>query len=442
MSTPISYPFPQAFHDAVDSHLDEWKTTWISLVYPQVTSYVDALCADGFEREQILKWLADLVEMTDSELLELAIADESKDTQSRPALVVLQLRDTDQLFQSVKELLKSPIAAARAVAVYVLKEKVGASHLEEARTLVTDLFADEHEACVIVALVYATERLKMPNQSKLTLGLEKHASKDVRLALAFALDSHQDFKGIDMLVDLTNDKEDEVRDWAVFGLGVLGSVNCPQVNDALFARMDDPIVEIRHQALEGLAKRRDRRALPVLVRELEIGWHGPMLYDAAKYLADPVLYPRLLACLDLDEPQYIKRALKLALRRCQPRRFKLLIADGVKLAGDQSIYRLFFERLETLSGFQNEEIEDCDDILSASEYLEKYPDDGQEECLYVKSESESGESVEFNALLSDSWQWILHSDSRELLESIAAQYEMTEIVLCDETFKLKIEWSE
>lgn len=35
------------------------------------------------------------------------------------------------------------------------------------------------------------------------------------------------------------------------------------------------------------------------------------------------------------------------------------------------------------------------------------PDDGQEVCEYVTLETESGESVEFNALLSDYWQWIL-----------------------------------
>jgi HEAT repeat protein len=66
------------------------------------------------------------------------------------------------------------------------------------------------------------------------------------------------------LLTLTRDVDSDVRDWAVFGLGVQGDVDSPEIRDALFQRVTDSDEDVREEAVVGLGKRRDLRLLPVL----------------------------------------------------------------------------------------------------------------------------------------------------------------------------------
>jgi HEAT repeat protein len=59
-----------------------------------------------------------------------------------------------------------------------------------------------------------------------------------------------------------------VRDWATFGLGVLGDLDSEEIRDALWQRMKDPNRDVREESLVGLGKRKDQRALPALIAEL------------------------------------------------------------------------------------------------------------------------------------------------------------------------------
>jgi HEAT repeat protein len=55
-----------------------------------------------------------------------------------------------------------------------------------------------------------------------------------------------------------------VRDWSVFGLGVQGSVDSPEIREALLERLSDPNEDVREEAAVGLGKRQDLRLLPTL----------------------------------------------------------------------------------------------------------------------------------------------------------------------------------
>jgi len=65
------------------------------------------------------------------------------------------------------------------------------------------------------------------------------------------------------------DTDADVRDWATFGLGVLGDHDSQETRDALFHRLNDEDVATREEALVGLAKRHDTRILPQLIHELQ-----------------------------------------------------------------------------------------------------------------------------------------------------------------------------
>ena len=62
----------------------------------------------------------------------------------------------------------------------------------------------------------------------------------------------------------------EVRDWAVFGLGVQGDVDSPpEIQEALLERLTDTYEDVREEATAGLGKRHDLRLLPVLRGHLD-----------------------------------------------------------------------------------------------------------------------------------------------------------------------------
>jgi HEAT repeat protein len=64
------------------------------------------------------------------------------------------------------------------------------------------------------------------------------------------------------------DSDDDVRDWAVFGLGNLGDADSEGIRDAIFARLNDSNEDVQEEAMVGLAKRKDQRVLPALIAAL------------------------------------------------------------------------------------------------------------------------------------------------------------------------------
>jgi HEAT repeat protein len=73
---------------------------------------------------------------------------------------------------------------------------------------------------------------------------------------------------VDTLLELMRDTDEDVRDWATFGLGVLGNLNSEEIRDAFWQTIHDSNRDVREEALVALSKRKDRRVLPVLIAEL------------------------------------------------------------------------------------------------------------------------------------------------------------------------------
>ena len=112
---------------------------------------------------------------------------------------------------------------------------------------------------------------------------------------------------VDALVELTDDHDGAVRDYALFGLREL-EVDSAEVRDAMLRRVRDPDVSAAGESLVGLARLGDERAITPLIEYLsDPDAHGAIAYglDAAAALADPRLLPALRALeqrLD-DQPE-------------------------------------------------------------------------------------------------------------------------------------------
>jgi HEAT repeat protein len=96
------------------------------------------------------------------------------------------------------------------------------------------------------------------------------------------------------LLRLMDDADEDVRDWATFGIHQ-GNHDTPETRARLWKALDDPNPDVRGEAAEGLAKFGDRSLIPVLDRLL---WEdteiSPCYFVAAEELGDPILLPAVL----------------------------------------------------------------------------------------------------------------------------------------------------
>jgi HEAT repeat protein len=97
-----------------------------------------------------------------------------------------------------------------------------------------------------------------------------HPDPNVRFAVACACGSITNEQlSVDTLLELMRDEDDDVRDWATFGLGTCSKADNPQIRDALFRALSDSCEDASAEALVGLANRHDRRVLPELLARLQ-----------------------------------------------------------------------------------------------------------------------------------------------------------------------------
>jgi len=64
------------------------------------------------------------------------------------------------------------------------------------------------------------------------------------------------------------DTDDDVRDWATFGLGV-STGDSPQIREAFRRSLNDTFLDVRQEAIWGLARRKDPEGLLLLLEQLE-----------------------------------------------------------------------------------------------------------------------------------------------------------------------------
>ena len=231
---------------------------------------------------------------------------------------LLHFRSGRELFDTSVELCSSQDPISRAVGADILAQ------LGVQAGMAAYPFADESEGRLVALLtdtepvvaasaLYALGHLGRGEPSELA-GLAKHASEDVRCALAYALGGRDDAISIAALIELCGDTDTDARNWATFALGSLSEEDSPAIRDALAARLSDADDEIRGEAILGLAKRADDRVLQPLERELSGREVGTLAIEAAEALPRPEFIPHLEALYAANPGDQV---IEQALNRCR-----------------------------------------------------------------------------------------------------------------------------
>jgi hypothetical protein len=136
---------------------------------------------------------------------------------------------------------------------------------EETFPLITDMLEREDNSMVLDSGIAALGHLYNSAAIPIIARYKDHPDDNVRFSVACALGHFpNDPEAVATLLTLTRDDDSEVRDWAVFGLGVQGDVDSPEIREALLERLTDTDEDVREEATVALGKRRDLRLLPVL----------------------------------------------------------------------------------------------------------------------------------------------------------------------------------
>ena len=166
-------------------------------------------------------------------------------------------------------------------------------YAEESFPILVAMSAGEPEWQPLSSAIAALGHLENPAAIPLLCQHSHHTNEAVRFHVACALGCFpNDENGAATMLELMSDTDSDVRDWATFGLGVLGDLDTPRIREALFLNLSDSDNDVREEAMAGLAKRHDLRVLQPLLAELSAGDPSVCLIEAAESLLDG---------LDLDQ---------------------------------------------------------------------------------------------------------------------------------------------
>jgi HEAT repeat protein len=200
---------------------------------------------------------------------------------------------TREVFEKAAEWCEStdPIIRARGVDVLAqlgrTADHTSNNFAEESYTVVTRLLQEETEARPLASAIAALGHLDNPLAVPLIASFHFHPSSEVRFDVAFALGCFpNESLSVETLLHLMQDADEDIRDWATFGLGVLGNRDSAEIRDALVQRLSDSGEDVREEALVGLGKRKDRRVLSVLLPALAQPTMTVRVIEAAYMMLD------------------------------------------------------------------------------------------------------------------------------------------------------------
>jgi HEAT repeat protein len=141
----------------------------------------------------------------------------------------------------------------------------------------------ERDPLPLLSAIHALGHIGNPRAVPLVIANCGHENPDVRFAVACALGKFaEDPCAARALMALMHDVDDDVRDWATFGLGVLGDADSAEIREALLKRMTDLDFDVREEAFVALANRKEPRAVPALIAELNQRQISGRLREAAE----------------------------------------------------------------------------------------------------------------------------------------------------------------
>ncbi|MEY9947999.1 HEAT repeat domain-containing protein [Kitasatospora sp. GAS1066B] len=202
----------------------------------------------------------------------------------------------------------------------------------EALTALLALAQGEAEGRVLSSLAGALGRTQDRRAAPVLVGLARHPDAEVRFHVAVnfavALGDRAEGPELEALLALTRDADPDVRNWATFELGSVAELDSPEIRAALWERTTDEYPDARAEGVNGLARRHDPRAVPLLAELLAdpAGEHTLSL-GAAEILGAP----ELLSVLREFEPG--DSWVEAAVRSCDPEQRAQLACRAWELVG-------------------------------------------------------------------------------------------------------------
>lgn len=182
------------------------------------------------------------------------------------AVGALHWRGTEEILEKSIDLSRSPDAKERARAADIL----GQLGIPD-RTFPDQCFdhllklLSDGDGQVASAAIMALQHLDRDRAAPFVIPYARHEDAKVRYAVAVALGAVETGAAISTLLMLLEDSNDEVRDWAAFGLGQQSDEDSEKIRDALADRLTDEDCDVRYEASIGLGRRRDMRAVTFLL---------------------------------------------------------------------------------------------------------------------------------------------------------------------------------
>lgn len=158
---------------------------------------------------------------------------------------------------------------------------------EESYLLVTEMLATEQDLQALSSEISALGHLDNPEAVPKIVRYADHPDENVRFSVAFALGCFpNDPTAVSHLLLLTSDVDSDVRDWAIFGLGVQGDADSAEIRERFLDCLNDPFLDARMEAAAALGKRHDARVAPALIGMLKENGSLRGLVEAAQYLLE------------------------------------------------------------------------------------------------------------------------------------------------------------
>jgi HEAT repeat protein len=192
------------------------------------------------------------------------------------AVQILRRMGTREVFEKAAKCVESaePLVRARGIDVLAQLRKTPGdptnSFPEETYGVVTRALQQETELQPLNSAISALGHLYDSRAIPLIAAFRSHPDAEIRFTVACSLGSFpNDALSVEALLVMMEDSDEKVRDWATFGLGVLGDCDSDEIRDSLHRKLSDSNSDVREEALIGLAKRNDTRSLPMLIDALE-----------------------------------------------------------------------------------------------------------------------------------------------------------------------------
>ena len=230
------------------------------------------------------------------ELVQLALSAPNDDAAWK-FIAILHNRGDHEVLQAARLLSTSDNAKERKVGAHIFGQlgKPGRTFPDASFDGLSEMLGKETDEEVLAAIAFSLGHLDDPRCLDLLLSLKGHPSPGVRFGVVNGISGQNHPAAVQTLIELSRDEDQETRDWATFGLGTFIDTDTAEIRDALLARIEDDCEDTRNEALMGLARRKDHRALQPLLEALEDTEVSPMFIEAAMALGDPALLPSLLA---------------------------------------------------------------------------------------------------------------------------------------------------